>query len=115
MSLLADLEEKADKCRLLESQLDTLGNKMNSVAKSRAELAQIKKEEVSTVETTNTTLLGHLDRKLGSLEQEQTELMGASYDIKANLTVQSEAQASLAKQLISKIGAFNFKNTGKKS
>merc|ERR1719206_1478851 len=78
----------------------------------KANLAHIKKEEVSTEETTNTTLLGHLDRKLGSLEQEQTELMGASYDIKANLTVQSEAQASLAKQLISKIGAFNFKNTG---
>eukprot|EP00092_Neocalanus_flemingeri_P046296 GFUD01052060.1.p1 GENE.GFUD01052060.1~~GFUD01052060.1.p1 ORF type:complete len:400 (-),score=140.26 GFUD01052060.1:336-1535(-) len=115
MSLLANLQEKADKCRLLESQLDSLGNKMNSVAKSRAELAQLKQEEVQTIECSDLALLGHLDRKLGSLEQEQNDLMGASYDIKASLTVQSEVQASLTKQLINKIGAFNHTHKGKKS
>ena len=49
---------------------------------SRAELAQLKAEEVSSVDSSDSVLLGHLDRKLGSLEQEQTDLMGASYDIK---------------------------------
>ena len=35
MSLLANLQEKADQCRYLESQLDSLDDKMSSVAKSR--------------------------------------------------------------------------------
>ena len=35
MSLLANLQAKADQCRYLESQLDCLGDKMNYVAKSR--------------------------------------------------------------------------------
>ena len=42
----------------------------------------MKAEEVSSVDSSDSVLLGHLDRKLGSLEQEQTDLMGASYDIK---------------------------------
>ena len=41
MSLLANLQAKADQCRYLESQLDSLGDKMNYVAKSRAELTQV--------------------------------------------------------------------------
>ena len=35
MSLLANLQEKADQCRYLESQLDSLDDKMSCVAKSR--------------------------------------------------------------------------------
>ena len=35
MSLLANLQAKADQCRYLESQLDSLGDKMSYVAKSR--------------------------------------------------------------------------------
>ena len=35
MSLLANLQAKADQCRYLESQLDSLDDKMSCVAKSR--------------------------------------------------------------------------------
>ena len=80
ISLLANLQAKADQCRYLESQLDSLGDKMNYVAKSRAELTQIKMEEET--RESDMTLLTHLDRKLGSLQQEQSSLIEASYDIK---------------------------------
>ena len=46
----------------------------------RAELAQIKLEEET--RESDLTLLSHLDRKLGSLKQEQTDLIEASYDVK---------------------------------
>ena len=46
----------------------------------RAELAQIKLEEET--RESDLTLLSHLDRKLGSLKQEQTDLIEASYDLK---------------------------------
>ena len=45
-----------------------------------AELAQIKLEEET--RESDLTLLSHLDRKLGSLKQEQTDLIEASYDVK---------------------------------
>ena len=99
MSLLANLQVKADQCRYLETQLVSLGDKMSCVAKSRlgcysvivsiepsinnyyrAELAQIKLEEET--RESDLTLLSHLDRKLGSLKQEQTDLIEASYDVK---------------------------------
>ena len=50
----------------------------------RAELAQIKLEEET--RESDLTLLSHLDRKLGSLKQEQTDLIEASYDVKVRDT-----------------------------
>lgn len=115
MELLADLQQKAEKCRLLEDQLENLGSQMNCVAKSRAELAQIKQEEVEGIDredNTDQALLGHLDRKLGHLERQQHQLMDASLGVKASLTLQSEAQTVLTKRLIKKIGDFSCNNPG---
>ena len=94
-------------------------------------MAQIKLEEET--RESDLTLLSHLDRKLGSLKQEQTDLIEASYDVKvrdwthsmifllfsgiyfqASLTEQSEAQAFLTMQLINKIGVFSDSQRGDK-
>ena len=45
-------------------------------------MTQIKYEEETQTRETDMTLLTHLDRKLGCLQQEQSDLMEASYDIK---------------------------------
>ena len=93
-------------------------------------MTQIKLEEETQTLETDMTLLTHLDRKLGCLQQEQSDLIEASYDIKvevifigdnftighllqASLTVHSEAQANLTKQLINKIGIFSDSQKGK--
>ena len=47
-------------------------------------MAQIKLEEET--RESDLTLLSHLDRKLGSLKQEQTDLIEASYDVKVRDT-----------------------------
>ena len=66
------------RCKIKVRISDSMKPCINSYC--RAELAQIKLEEET--RESDLTLLSHLDRKLGSLKQEQTDLIEASYDVK---------------------------------